>query len=33
VIQVEDGLALIHDVEVFLSLDEPCVLDEALYQG
>ena len=30
VVQLEDGLVLIHDLERFLSLDEACALDEAL---
>jgi purine-binding chemotaxis protein CheW len=30
VVQLEDGLVLIHDLEKFLSLDEARVLDEAM---
>ena len=30
VVQLDDGLALIHDLEKFLSLDEACTLDEAM---
>jgi purine-binding chemotaxis protein CheW len=30
VIKLDDGLALIYDLEKFLSLDETCVLEEAM---
>jgi purine-binding chemotaxis protein CheW len=30
VVQLEDGLALIHDLDAFLSLDEARVLDDSL---
>lgn len=33
VIPLEDGLVLIHDLEVFLSPDEEQALDEAMKQG
>jgi len=32
VLQLDDGLVLIHDVERFLSLDESQALDDALHQ-
>jgi purine-binding chemotaxis protein CheW len=32
VVQLDDGLVLIHDLETFLSLDEACALDEAMNQ-
>lgn len=31
-IQLDDGLVLIHDLEKFLSLDEACALDQAMSQ-
>lgn len=31
-VQLDDGLVLIHDLENFLSLDEACALDEAMSQ-
>ncbi len=33
VVQLPDGLVLIHDLEKFLSLEEECALDEALKEG
>ena len=31
-VQLDDGLVLIHDLEKFLSLDEACALDKAMNQ-
>lgn len=33
VVQLEDGLVLIHDLEKFLSLDEALALDEAMHRA
>ena len=33
VVKLEDGMALIHDPDTFLSLDEGCALDEAMKEG